>query len=88
MRIFIDAREPKEYASGHVAGAINIPPSDVLAGAKQLVDVDKSTEIIIYCLSGARSNSLINILHAKGFTNLVNGINKEQVAKRYNLSLV
>ena len=74
-------------ASGHVAGAINIPPSDILAGAKQLLDVDKSTEIIIYCLSGARSNSSINILRAMGFTNLANGINKEQVAKRYNLEL-
>ncbi len=85
--MIIDVREPKEYASGHVAGAINIPPSDILAGATQLADIDKSTEIIIYCLSGARSSSSINILQGMGFTNLINGINKEQVAKHYNLEL-
>lgn len=53
-RIIIDVREPIEYKMGHVKGAINIPPSQLMAGAKQL-----------------------------GFTNLVNGINKEHVKSKY-----
>jgi len=81
--MIIDVREPSEYASGHVLGAINIPPSKLLAGADELKDVPKDTELILYCLSGSRSNVSINILQQSGFTNLVNGVNKDQVTKRY-----
>ncbi len=82
--IFIDTREPYEYASGHVAGAINIPPVELMQGLpKQLKDVPKDAEIVLYCVSGARSNTSIQILKQYGFTNLVNGINKRQVEAHY-----
>lgn len=55
-RIIIDAREPFEYAQGHATGAINIPPSELMAGAKQLDGVAKDAELILYCKSGSRSN--------------------------------
>jgi len=84
-RIIIDVREPYEYASGHVAGAINIPPADLLSGAKALSDTPKDTELVLYCVSGSRSNSSMNILHKLGFTKLVNGINKDHVKAKYNL---
>ena len=80
-RIFVDVREPFEYASGHVKGAINIPPADLLAGAEKLKHVAKDTEIVLYCLSGSRSNVSMNILRGLGYTNLVNGINKQQVGQ-------
>lgn len=83
MRIFVDVREPYEYATGHVEGALNIPPSELMSGSKQLVDVPKDTEIVLYCLSGARSNASANILRAQGFTNIVNGINKDHVKAKY-----
>lgn len=82
-RLIIDVREPTEYASGHVEGAINIPPADLMAGAKQLQDVPKDTEIILYCVSGSRSNVSANILQSMGYTNLTNGINKEHVTAKY-----
>lgn len=84
-RIFIDVREPEEFAKGHVEGAINIPPSEVMRGATALNDVPKDTELIVYCLSGSRSNASINILRQLGFTNLVNGINQDQVKAKYGL---
>lgn len=84
-RIFIDVREPSEYNSGHVAGAINIPPSDLLAGAKKLQHIPKDTEIVLYCLSGSRSNASMHILRDMGYTNLKNGINKNHVAATYGL---
>ncbi len=88
VRLIIDVREPDEYASGHVAGALNMPPADLLAGAPQLKDVDKNTEIILYCVSGARSNASMNIMHSLGYTNLTNGINKDHVTKKYNLDII
>ena len=82
-RIFIDVREPEEFATGHVEGAINIPPSELMAGAQQLTDIPKDTELILYCVSGSRSNVSINILRSLGFTNTVNGINQHQVNAKY-----
>ena len=82
-RIIIDVREPYEYNEGHVEGALNIPPAEILAGAKKLDDVAKDAELILYCKSGSRSNVSIKILKDLGFTNLVNGINAGQVQKKY-----
>ena len=82
-RIIIDVREPFEYAAGHVERAINIPPAELMAGAKQLDGVDKDTQLILYCRTGCRSNVSIQILRQHGFTNLVNGINAGQVEQKY-----
>lgn len=82
-QLIIDVREPYEYAEGHVGGALNIPPSELMAGAPELADVPKDTKLILYCRSGARSNTAMHILRAQGFTNLVNGINKDHVQARY-----
>lgn len=85
IQIIIDVREPYEYQSGHVAGALNIPPAALLQGATQLSDVAKDSEIIVYCKSGSRSNVAMNILQSLGFTNITNGINKDQVESRHGL---
>lgn len=82
--VIVDVREPFEYNEGHVKGAINIPPDQLMAGAKQLADIDKSTPIILYCISGSRSNASIQILRSMGYTNLVNGINRQQVEAKYS----
>ena len=84
-QLFIDVREPYEYDRDHVEGAINLPPSDLMSGAKVLDEVPKDTEIILYCLSGARSNASMNYLRQMGFTNLTNGINKDQVRAKYGI---
>lgn len=82
-RIIIDVREKFEFKSGHVPGAINLPPHKLMAGPSELDGVPKDTEIVLYCRSGARSAASMNILRSMGFTNLVNGINKDHVAARY-----
>ena len=81
--MIIDVREPEEYARGHVAGAINLPPSELMAGAAALKDVPKDTPLVLYCVSGSRSNVSINILRQLGFTNLTNGINQQHVEAKY-----
>ncbi len=82
-RLIVDVREPEEYARGHVQGAINIPPSELVSGSPQLADVPKDTEIILYCVSGSRSRVAIQILTGMGYTNLINGINQDHVVKNY-----
>lgn len=82
-RIIIDVREPEEFARGHAEGAINIPPSDIMAGAVKLNDISKDTEIVLYCVSGSRSNVSMQYLQRLGFTNLVNGINQQHVTAKY-----
>ncbi len=84
-RIFIDVREPYEFAKGHVDGAINIPPAELMSGARALKDVPKDTELVLYCLSGSRSNASMNILRQLGYSKLVNGINKEHVKSTYGV---
>jgi rhodanese-related sulfurtransferase len=54
-----------------------------MEGAPQLKDTPKDTELILYCRSGSRSNVSMHLLRQYGFTNLVNGINKEQVHAKY-----
>lgn len=81
--IIVDVREPLEYMMGHVKGALNIPPSDLMEGAKKLANVDKDAPLILYCRTGSRSNVGIQILQGLGYTNLTNGINKQQVEAKY-----
>ncbi len=84
-RVIIDVREPFEFATGHVKGAINIPPSKLMAGDKRLNDIPKDAEIILYCRSGSRSGVSAHIMKSMGYTNITNGINKDQVRARYGL---
>jgi phage shock protein E len=84
-RIFVDVREPSEFARDHVEGAINLPPAEIMSGAPALNNVDKDTELVLYCLSGSRSNASMHYLRDLGFTNLVNGINKDQIRAKYNI---
>ena len=82
-QLLIDVREPFEYKSGHVEGAINITPADLISNPVGLNDVNKDTNIIVYCRTGSRSNAAIQILKGMGFTNLINCINAGYVAKNY-----
>lgn len=83
QRIFIDVREPDEYASDHVKGALNIPPTEILSGASQLEGAPKETELVLYCRSGSRSNTAMHLFKSLGYSNIVNGINKEHIKSRY-----
>ncbi len=66
----IDAREPAEYAVGHIAGAINVPPST--ADPDLLAAIDATRPVIVYCSVGYRSAILIRRLQAAGRRNATN----------------
>jgi rhodanese-related sulfurtransferase len=48
----VDVRDAKEFAEGHIPGAINIPVTGFAAGSGVL---DKGKKIVVYCNSGGRS---------------------------------
>jgi phage shock protein E len=81
--VIVDVREPYEFASGHVKGALNIPPADLMTGAEALRGVPKNAEIVLYCRTGSRSNVAMHILQSLGYTNLTNGINQGHVESNW-----
>ncbi len=83
--VIIDVREPEEFAKGHIKNAINIPPSELMNGSDLINKLDKDTPLVLYCVSGSRSNVAIGLLRQQGFTNLTNGINADHVNKNYAL---
>ena len=79
--LIIDTREPYEYQKSHVEGAINISPAEFLSGAipEALENIPKDTPIIMYCMTGHRSNTCSMILYSYGFTDITNGTNENRV---------
>ena len=76
----IDIRTPREYAAGHLKGAILINFYDPqFAQNIEKAGLDKYRPIFIYCRSGHRSANAINIFKKLGFKHIVNmvyGINE------------
>lgn len=70
--LIVDARGPEQFASGHVRGAVNIPPSEMERYVEStLRGVDRSQLIIIYCSSAScHSSEMVDeYLRSLGFTN-------------------
>jgi rhodanese-related sulfurtransferase len=67
--LVIDVRETGEFKSGHIAGAINYPLSQL---NDTVMNIPADKQLFIYCQSGMRSRQAGRILSKKGYTNLVN----------------
>ena len=67
--VVLDVRTQSEYDSGHIRKAKLIPVSE-LGG--RLNELDKSSEILVYCKSGARSATASQILVDNGFLHVYN----------------
>ena len=68
--VLLDVRDPEEYISGHIPGAVNIPRDDI-AMAQDMIP-DKNTPIFSYCYSGRRSDSAVISLKKMGYQNVKN----------------
>jgi phage shock protein E len=68
----IDVRTSEEFASGHVADALNI---DVSSGSfeDQVEQLDPAAEYVVYCRSGNRSTQAMEKMADLGFEDLTNG---------------
>ncbi|WP_405205551.1 rhodanese-like domain-containing protein [Aquimarina sp. LLG6339-5] len=65
----VDVRTPKEYAEGHIEGAINIDFSD--ENFETLIsEVDKTKPVAVYCGRGGRSGKCSAYMKKAGFTKI------------------
>ena len=67
----LDVREQVEWDAGHIAGAVFIPLATVGDQIEAAIP-DKTTEVVVYCRSGARSARATAQLQSLGYTNVVN----------------
>lgn len=69
--VVIDVRTPAEFASGHIANAMNL---DVEGGMfeQQIASLDKAKTYAVYCHSGRRSANAAKIMAKAGFTSIFN----------------
>jgi phage shock protein E len=67
----IDVRTADEFASGHLAGALNIDVEGAdFAGA--VASLDKAGTYVLYCRSGHRAGIALDTMKSLGFTKLTN----------------
>lgn len=67
--IFIDVREPEEFAQVRIEGAKLIPLSEF---AGRIGEIPHDQPVVLYCRSGNRSAQAAAWLSAKGYSNLLN----------------
>jgi rhodanese-related sulfurtransferase len=62
----LDVRTQKEFAEGHIPGAVNIPHSELETRIAEL-DGHENDTIVLHCRSGRRAVTADEILQANGF---------------------
>jgi rhodanese-related sulfurtransferase len=62
--IVLDVREPDEYASRHIPGAVSVPQADL---ATRLAELDKARDYLVVCAGGVRSLRATHYLRYMGF---------------------
>ncbi len=62
--MFVDVREPDEYAEAHLPGAVNIPMGQLPGRTDEL---DKLVTVHMVCASGNRSSAMTEFLTGSGF---------------------
>ncbi len=67
--VVLDVRDSKDFESGHIVGAINIPHAKVAAQMSQL-EKHKQKPVVVVCRFGQHSSMVGKILKAAGFENV------------------
>lgn len=68
----VDVRTPEEFASGHLAGALNIDLSSPTFD-REIAILDPRNTYVVYCASGNRSTTAVERMADLGFDTLLNG---------------
>ena len=63
----VDVRTISEYDEGHIENAINIPVQEL---SDRLDELNKNDELLIYCRTGNRSSTAVDILSDGGFNKM------------------
>ncbi len=65
--VILDVRTVGEYEEGHIENAFNIPLDEL---ADRLSELSKDDELLVYCRTGNRSRTAVNILSDAGYTKI------------------
>ena len=68
--LFLDAREPKEFAVSRIQNAVAVGYDNF--DLKQLPEIQKDRRIVVYCSVGYRSEKIAEKLLAAGYKNVSN----------------
>lgn len=70
--LFIDSRSEKDFQSGHIPGAVNIPVAQERKKAQDSFSFPKERTLVIYCDGSECQSSvfLAKLLHQEGFANI------------------
>ena len=69
--LVLDLRPPDQFAAGHIVGARNLPPDQILKAGETLKKY-KEKPVVVYCDTGSLAGSAARQLAAQGFTKAVN----------------
>ena len=69
--VWIDVRSLDEYNEDHISNTEHIPHGEIAMQISDL-DLDKSTPIKLFCLSGVRAGLAQTALQDLGYTNVEN----------------
>lgn len=61
--VVVDVRDPDEWATGHAAGALHVPLSQLAARQGEL---PREREVLLICASGGRSKVAAELLTRSG----------------------
>jgi sulfur-carrier protein adenylyltransferase/sulfurtransferase len=64
--VWVDVREQDEWDEGHIPGAVHVPRGNLESRIEAVVP-DRSTPVVIYCASAARSAFAAETLDALGY---------------------
>ena len=65
--ILLDVREPEEYDSGHIPGAVLLPVGSIDEASAAGVIPQKDSVVLVYCRSGNRSKTASAALARLGY---------------------
>ena len=68
--VVLDVRTPREFAAGHIDGAINIDFKNANF-ATEIAKLDGAQDYIIHCRSGGRSTASLTAFKNEGFSHII-----------------
>ena len=68
--VLVDTREDREWADGHVAGAVHLSKG-IIERDIETKYPDKATELVLYCGGGFRSALAADNLQRMGYSNVI-----------------
>jgi rhodanese-related sulfurtransferase len=66
--LLLDIRNPREWATKHIASSVNIPLNHL---QERIAEIPRDRRIAVHCAGGYRSSIAASILHQYGITNLI-----------------